>query len=137
MLVCGKSAHVLGIIVTVTHHATCSDVEASSNSNDIELVVLPISGLDAGLGEGCDAVARLERDIDNINIWAIELLVVVLLETGALDSEWMRRLERTEKVTLPRIMDASALLLGPEVVGFAVRLVVVEIVGEISEPEGD
>ena len=121
--------------MTVTHHATCGDVEARSNGDDIKLIVLPVSSLDAGLSEGCDAVARLERDIDNVNIRTIELLVVVLLEAGALDSEWMRRLERTEKVTLSRIMDASTLLLGPEIVGFAVGLVVVEIVGEVSEPE--
>lgn len=84
-----------------------------------------------------NTVARFQRNVHDIDIRAIELLIVVLLETWPLHAEWMRRLDWSEQVALSRIVDSGPLLFRPEVVCFSVRFLVVQVVGEIAQPECD
>jgi hypothetical protein len=43
---------------------------------------------------GCEPNDRVVLDVHNVDVWSIELLVVVELETGAFDAKRMRRLQR-------------------------------------------
>lgn len=99
--------------VVRAYHAARGDVVASSDGNDIELVDFPISSLNAGFGEFLD---RSLVYVDNVDVLAVELLVVVLLQARSLDAPVVRRLEGREQIAFLRVLDSSAYLLAPVVV---------------------
>ena len=95
-----------------------------------------IRRFDAGLCEFGNVVARLLGNVDNIDVWPVELFIVVLLQTGPLDPEWVRRLERTEQIPFACVVESGPLLLGPEIIHISVGCLVEEIVFVVPEPEG-
>lgn len=122
---------------THARHAAGGDVETGRDGDEVELVVLPIRGADARLGELLDAVAGRVGDIDHVHRVAVELFKVVLLEAGAFDAERERRLERAEKLSFARVVHPGAYLLDPKVVHVPVGFHVVEVVFVVAQPEGE
>ena len=112
-------------------HAAGGDVKASGDNDYVEIIVCAILQLDAGLIEFDDGVVL---DVDNVDIVSIELLEVAMLQTRTFDAPRVRWFQRRQKVPFGRIIDASALLFGPEIVHRSVGLGIEEIVLVVAEP---
>lgn len=93
---------------THVRHTTSDNIEACGKSNDIVLALLAVSSDDALLGEFLNrcAVLGVRIDVDNIDVVAVEYLVVILLEARALDTEGVRWLFGEEDLIFPGIFDA-------------------------------
>jgi hypothetical protein len=74
-------------------HATSSDVKTSCNTDNVEFMDSTILKLNALGSEPNDWVVL---DIYNIDIWTIELLVILVFKTRTLDAKGMRGLEWSE-----------------------------------------
>jgi len=98
-------------------HTAFGDIEAGGNADDIEIMVSAIFKLNASFIEGDDGVVL---GIDDVDIVAVELLEVSVFQTWALHTPRMGRLQRGEDIAFLGVIHSSALLLGPEVVDFAV-----------------
>lgn len=59
-----------------------------------------------------------------MNVWAIELLVIVLLQARSLDAEVVRHLQRRKQLPLCWVVDPSPLVARPEIVRLSVRVCV-------------
>lgn len=123
----------LAIDAAKTHscHATGDNVEACSNTNDVEVVMSTVFKVDSCFIEADDGVVL---DIDDIDIGSVELLEVGILETRSLDTPIVRLFVRRQDVFLLRIVDAFSLLLDPEVVHLLIRFLVEQVVLVISQP---
>lgn len=88
-------------------HAASDDVEARCQCDDVVFALLSVLCDDALLGKLLDrsAVLGIGVDVDDIDVVAVENLVVVLLETRALDAERMWWLFREEDLVLPLVLD--------------------------------
>ena len=84
-----------------------------------------VGQFDAGFVEAFDSSALEAHGLDVISV---VLLKVRVLQAGAFDTPWVRWLERCQNVSLGGIVDASALLLRPEVVDHTVGLGVEQVV---------
>jgi len=104
---------------------TSNYIKPSSNTNDIKVLMCPILELDASLVEADDSVVL---DIDDVDVGSVELFEIGVFEARPLDAPVMRHLEWCEDVLVSVTVDAGALLLGPEVVGFLVCFFVEEVV---------
>ena len=112
-------------------HAAGDDVEAGGDADDVEIVVGAVRQINAGFVEGDDGVLL---DVDDVDVVAVELLEVGVLETGPLDAPVVRLVERGEDVLVLLVVEARALLRGPEGVGLLVGLRVEEVVLVVAEP---
>ena len=91
----------------------------------------PVLELDARLVKSDNGIVL---DIDNVNIGPVELLQICVFEAWSLDTPVVRHVERCKYVPLLRIVNASPLLLGPEVVRFLVGLRVEKVVLVVAQP---
>lgn len=73
-------------------------------------------------------------DRDDVDVVAIELFEVAVFKTGTLDAPRMRGFKGTQEIALLWVLDASPLLLGPEVVDGAVGGWVEQVVFVVAEP---
>ena len=94
-------------------HAACDDIEAGSDTDDIEVLVGAILQIDACFVEAGDGIVL---DVDHIDIVSIELLQVGILEARSLDAPVVWHFEWCKDVFLLRIIDSCSLLFRPEVV---------------------
>jgi hypothetical protein len=123
----------LAVNVAQSHgrHTASGDIEAGGNADDIEIMVSAIFKLNASFIEGDDGVVL---DIDDVDVVAVELLEVSVFQTWALHTPRMGRLQRGEDIAFLGVIHSSALLLGPEIVDFAVGFGVVQVVLVVPKP---
>ena len=110
-------------------HAAGDNVKASSDDDDVEVVMRAIFEIDALLVKADD---RVLLDVNDVDIVSVELFEVGILEARSFDAPIMRHVKRCEDVLLLGIVDASSLFLGPEVVGRLIGLLVVEVVSVVT-----
>lgn len=118
--------HILGVVWE--SDKTCS------YGDDVEFFVAAVLELDTCLGELGN---RVVLDVDDINIGPVELLVVVLLQTGPLYAEEVRHLQWCQDVPLPGVANSISYMLGPEIVCFLVGISIYQHVLVVANPEAE
>jgi len=113
--------------VAKTHgcHAAGDHVKATSNADDVKVMVRAIRQIDTVFIEADDSIVL---DVDDVNVGSIKLLKVSILETRSLDTPVVRHVEWCEYVLLLRVIDARSLLFGPEIICLLVSFLIKEIV---------
>jgi hypothetical protein len=96
--------------------------------------VAAVLELDACLGELGDGVVF---DVNDINIRPVELLVVILFQTGPLHAEKVRHLQWCQDVPLPGVADSISYMFGPEIVCFLVGISIDQHVLVVTKPEAE
>lgn len=122
--------------VAETHgrHASCDHVKPGSDADDVEVVVRAIFHVDACFIEVDDGVVL---GVDDVDVGAVELLEVGVLEARSFDAPVVRHVEWRKYVFLLRIVDTGSLLLGPEVVCLLVGLLVEQVILVVAKPESE
>lgn len=106
-------SHAINVLQPHRGHTTSGDVEAGGDNDHVKLVHSAILKFDT---LGSEADNRISPDINKINIRAIELLVVVELETWAFDAKWVGRLQGGKQIAKFGIPNAVANVPGPEII---------------------
>lgn len=113
---------------------TSNDVKSCRNANHVELMDSAIFQFDTFLSKSHN---RVILDINQLNIWTIELLVVCVLKARTLDAKGVWRLQRRQQVSRLRVAYTVSNISCPEIVSFSVGLGVIEVVFVIPKPEAE
>ena len=110
-------------------HAAGDNVEASSDDDDVEVMMRAIFEVDASLVKAGDGILL---DVHDVDVVSVELLEVGILEAWTFDAPIVRHVKWCKDVLLLGIVDASSLFLCPEVVSGMVCLLVEEVVSVVT-----
>ena len=121
----------LTLNVSQTHgcHAASNNIKASSDDDDVEVVMRAIFEVDARLVKAGDGVLL---DVNDVDVVSVELLEVGILEAWTFDAPIVGHVKWCKDVLLLGIVDASSLFLCPEVVSGMVCLLVEEVVSVVT-----
>ena len=96
-----------------------------TNADDIEVVMCTILEEESFLVEASDGIVL---DINDINVWTIELFEVRVLEARTFHTPWVWWLLGNEDISLAWILDACCLFLLPKVIHCTVGFGVEEVI---------